>query len=348
MTKTYELLFLGRSKFNFVLVFCKKIFFMIFSLIFAFSTLAQAPADGFLFENRFVLSKERQGGDWVGNGAGLGENSFRFAYGNLDRYISLCFESSVCQLSKTQKAILQKISDALPLERRNTQQLGFTDDQSYFNSGKGGNTFHRVAVTQAFVGAKIWVNNRLLLAQEQTGEELRAISVPQAVGILIHEMGHHHGITSHEDLDTLGAQVARVLDPSIQIDYLQENQSHVVAMVLSPAKEVAELPRILLTDGSEFIDLTTQVVNQIQCPIKDGQIQSLRGVRFRSPRFKPWDNGALDLRLEILCRSILGGFWYSHLLAELRPVYFIKDQKYFFVRDQIKVSILDCRDQRCG
>lgn len=320
----------------------------IFSLIFACASLAGPLTDGPFFENHFVLSKEKQGGDWVGNGAGLGENSFRFAYGNLDRYIALCFESSACQLNRTQKTILQKIADTLPLERRNIQQLGFTDDQSYFNSGTGGNSFHRVAVTQPFVGAKIWVNKRLLVAHEETGGGLRAISVPQAVGILIHEMGHHHGITSHEDLDTLGAQVARVLDPSIQIDYLQESQSHVVAMVLSPAKDVAELPRILLTDGSEFIDLTTQVVNQIQCPIKDGQIQSLRAVRFRSPRFKPWDNGALDLRLEILCRSILGGFWYSHLLAELRPNYFTKDQKYFFVRDQIKVSILDCRDQRCG
>ena len=146
------------------------------------------------------------GGSEVGNGAGLAEVNFAFAYTNMGRYLDACLASSSCQVTEQEKVTLSYIKAALPLEQaRNAgHPLVFKSEQqeSGFFVIDG---LLRVAKTGDEVGSSIYVNLDLIYTNETNPPQ--PAGVLTATAILIHELGHHQGIKNHQQLDLLGAKV---------------------------------------------------------------------------------------------------------------------------------------------
>jgi len=139
-------------------------------------------------------------GDEVRNGGGFAEQYFSYALKTLSQTIDSCFKNLQCAPDPTQKEVLKKIKDSLDLEIE-SEILTFTTNvkRPGFFTVDG---VERMAVTGSFVGSPIYYNMKLLYqygnAQVRTG---------QAIQSLIHELGHHQRISSHDYLEALGAEV---------------------------------------------------------------------------------------------------------------------------------------------
>jgi hypothetical protein len=197
----------------------------------------------------FTLAKD--GGDWVGNGAGLAENNILFSYWNLESsYKQALSEAS---LTTEEKNLLQKMLDVLSEELGTNEQVRFLSGQKYprfFPLDNHGNI--RIAVTGDKVGSLIYFNTDLLYQREEG--KIVALSVTQATSLLVHELGHHHGIKNHQVLDQLGSKVAM----SLQRDQLRitmgVRDSHIVAETLRFRSDDLS-DALALQDGESIFNL---------------------------------------------------------------------------------------------
>jgi hypothetical protein len=160
----------------------------------------------------FARESGGEGGE-VGNGSGIAEQNISLAYVNLERYLALCLNQPSCQLSGEERNLLQKISRSMPLERRNPRQLQYGSDSSsrgsFWIDGQV-----RIAKTGDKVGSSLVFNRDLLYWRDPIlGQQ--ALSLPMAVAILVHELGHHHvdnrDPRAHSSLDLLGSKVQNAL-----------------------------------------------------------------------------------------------------------------------------------------
>lgn len=127
----------------------------------------------------------------------MAENNIAFAYTNVENFVNLCLLDSKCQLSTDQSVLLKKIANSLKREKRNARQLQFSSEKErpgFFTlDGE-----LKVAKTFDDVGSEIYFNKDLI----------PNLTVIDAIAILVHEFGHHHGINDEEALDLLGLRVA--------------------------------------------------------------------------------------------------------------------------------------------
>lgn len=152
-----------------------------------------------------ALANSSWAGHGEGNGGGLAEKNVMYAYLNLGRYIGLCLDSERCQVNGDGDAILRKILRNLGDEVKNDKQIVFASEKehpgTFIVDGR-----ERVAKTGDEVGSPILIN--LDLIYHQVGpHEVQAIDVPYAVGILVHELGHHQGISDEQTLYLVGSAI---------------------------------------------------------------------------------------------------------------------------------------------
>lgn len=141
----------------------------------------------------------KAGGE-VGNGDGRGENNIAFAFQNLSSYIDACLNAPRCGITDVERNLLTAIRGGLVHEGR----LIYISPRA--NPAEGarfsdGQPSPRVAVTGDSIGTPIYINT----------DRLDDLEVPTAVSILIHELGHHHGVSDHAVLDALGTKVNLML-----------------------------------------------------------------------------------------------------------------------------------------
>lgn len=162
-------------------------------------------------------------GTEVRNGGGTAEQNVIFAYLNLELYTSNCLNSSRCGLDPNEKALLTEIRNALPRERETKNQLQFisgSERPGFFTvNGK-----ERAAVTGANVGDIIYINLDFLYTLNEA-DQLTAMDIGTATGILVHEMGHHAGISDEISLDLLGAKVNTFLNQRTETAYWSDSFS---------------------------------------------------------------------------------------------------------------------------
>lgn len=204
------------------------------------------------------------GGDLVNNGGGLAEKNVYYAYKNLETYIKSCFESPFCKVTEDQRIILTKISEALPKEKDNTSQIIFESER------KNPGTFIldgqvRIAKTGDLVGSPIYLNTDLLYSRDKRGR-FEAITIPEAVAILIHEMGHHHGHYRHDELDLLGVTVSLYLQRALISTPMIPWESDISATVYNPS-HITAFPEVLLYVGADVIDLSELYRQTVQCNV---------------------------------------------------------------------------------
>lgn len=140
-------------------------------------------------------------GDIVGNGSGLIEQNFTYAYHNLQGAIFNCLGNKFeCQINNQEEKVLREINqlyiDKLLIKR----PLIFVSKDfagDFFKNDLDGSV--RIAKTGFNKGSSIFINL----------EESESISndIPIMISILIHELGHQIGILSHSFLDQLGTKV---------------------------------------------------------------------------------------------------------------------------------------------
>jgi hypothetical protein len=128
--------------------------------------------------------------------------NFKFAYVNLEHFVNLCLADRKCDLNSEEAVLVQKISKALATEKANKNQLQFASERErpglFIINGNP-----KAAKTFDTVGSIIYVNKDMIT---QNGNPM---GTGDALAILVHEMGHHHGELREDYLDIVGFKVSQ-------------------------------------------------------------------------------------------------------------------------------------------
>ncbi|MFS4461042.1 hypothetical protein [Bdellovibrio sp. HCB2-146] len=202
-----------------------------------------------------------RGGDLVNNGGGLAEKNVMYAFEKLDIYIQMCLKSESCKLNDSQKALLETILQNLPAEKA-AKQLFFASEKkvpgSFIIDG-----LVRVAKTGSTVGSPIYINSDLLYTKNEANE-YDPMTIPEAVAVLIHELGHHFGNYSHEELDLIGVRASLMLQHKFISTPMMPWNSEVSATVFNP-NLVSSFPEVLINVGNDIIDISKEYRDEVQC-----------------------------------------------------------------------------------
>jgi hypothetical protein len=203
------------------------------------------------------------GGGEVGNGGGIAEKNITFAYINLSSYIDICLASASCQLSAQELPVLQAIRGGLSDEYLDQNQIIFSSETAqpgfFFLDGA-----IRVARTGSTVGSAIYYNRDLLYPVGPSGN-ITPFSVADAVGSLVHEMGHHHGIADHTFLDLLGSKVEKLMLGQI---HSIDSNSQIRFSVETIDFSGASVSQLIVFDSETVTDLTGRLKTALRgvCP----------------------------------------------------------------------------------
>ena len=242
-------------------------------------------------------------GDWVGNGAGLAENNLFFVYENIERYIKACLESANCVLDQEQRNLLETILLSMP-EERNSEEPQIRIERHSDRFVIDG--LPRVAVTGNDVKSPIYFNLDMIY-RENNRSALEPISIQQSIALIVHELGHHHGIKDHAWLDLLGSRVARVLDEGVQRLIVNPSVPHLSALAVdvNESHSYDFSTQLLLSDEIRYYDLTSRISRAIKCPRQGHRLGYLK-------RFRMWNvhwerffsmRPRLIVNIEMECRA---------------------------------------------
>lgn len=203
-------------------------------------------------------------GTFVNNGGGIAEKNILYAYEKLDTYLQLCINSNACKLTTEQGGLLLQIYRALPRERQ-TKQIFFGSERNAPGSFMiDGNV--RVARTGDEIGSPIYINADLLYTKGE-GDSYDPVSIPEAVAILVHELGHHQGYHSHEELDLLGVRVSLLLQQKfISTPLIPWSPNEISASVLN-TNLLNGFPQVLLSVGDEVLDVSSIYAREVHCEV---------------------------------------------------------------------------------
>lgn len=211
-----------------------------------------------------LFSYALRGGDLINNGGGLSEKTVLVAYSNLDRYLKLCLDSDYCKLNQKEMQIAQQIYNGLDYEKKVSDQIQFTSEK------KNPGTFIiddevKIAKTGSQVGSPIIVNVDFLYSKNEQGFYI-PITVPDAVMMLVHELGHHYGDYSHLELDILGVKVAKVIQNKMYVTPLLPWSQQVSMTVINPARMLS-FPQVFINVEDTLIDISQLMEKSIYCPV---------------------------------------------------------------------------------
>jgi len=202
------------------------------------------------------------GRDDVNNGGGISEKNIVYGYQELPRFIDLCLNTESCQLSENELKVLSLIKGAYPQELKAAEAIKFASEkkQPGFFTIDGQ---VKIAKTGGKVGDPIYFNVDLLYPKNSQGQ-VEPFSIADGISHLIHELGHHHGITAHTELDLLGVKVSLVLQRYIQTTPLLPH-SHEVSAVAINDRSGKGFPQILLYVFGDVINVSAEFENTVKC-----------------------------------------------------------------------------------
>jgi hypothetical protein len=207
----------------------------------------------------------------VNNGGGISENNILYAWLNLPVFVSTCLESVDCGLSPPERNLLSKISKVLSSEQSGLgiQFRSATSSPGLFELDEQGQP--RSAVTGDNIGDPIYFNlDRLYPIIEGSR---RAFEVMDAVALLVHELGHHHGVKDHAWLDRIGSLVKKAnLVAREEIHLGRYGHEHQKFSAYNPGFDIYSLSsfvrrpvKLLYSNDFEVIDLTPPLQATLKC-----------------------------------------------------------------------------------
>jgi hypothetical protein len=251
------------------------------------------------------FSSSTWAGEEVGNGGGIAENNVLFAYRNMGKYIQYCLSLKSCQADEEERDILASILESLPEEYQNKNQVRLLSGRKYPHIFRDNFENDRFAVTGSKVGSVIYVNKDRLY--QNSGGRITHTSLLQAISMLIHEFGHHHGVQNHVWLNALGARVARVMDANIIQVPLGPKAKNIIARVVqtNDPGENFSFDNVMLSDGDKYFDLASIFSQTTSCPVVDSEILELIGLSIWQPHWARYRSPAPYLKGDIIfyCQS---------------------------------------------
>ena len=221
------------------------------------------------------------GGSVIGNGAGLVENNFQYAYTALITTVTECIETQKCEMSQPELKTLIEIKKVLRQNISNVKRIIFVSDlkfPGFFDTGV--NEKHRIAKTGLSSDFPIWVNSDLLYAADgQPAFDFSTIS-----SILVHEVGHQTGEESHPKLDIIGAKVKNMILKKITSHTLKidAESKKIEITIVNQVYPFSASDIYIAWQGIGSATLTKDLIREIQC---DDNNSTLAGVEIENGHF---------------------------------------------------------------
>ncbi|EQC43835.1 hypothetical protein [Bacteriovorax sp. Seq25_V] len=141
--------------------------------------------------------------DVVRNGGGISEQNIIFAFEKLPEFLNICLSQNTCVTNESEVNLIESIVQSYNNEGKNNIVFKSERKNPGFFVIDG---LEKIAITGNRVGDIIYVNTDLLYKKDKN-EMTKFFQVSQAVQLLVHELGHHHGDYTHDFLDSVGARV---------------------------------------------------------------------------------------------------------------------------------------------
>lgn len=252
-----------------------------------------------------VFSLNLQAGGYAGNGGGLVEQNFSFAYSSLPRIVASSLTTIPMQFSASEKATLQKISAIATQNVSNAKRMVFLSGQKHpeiFNTSPG--ELHRLAVTTLIPGDIIYVNGDLLYSDQ--GQP--TLNLGEIISILTHEVGHQTGEIDHQFLDILGAKLRNFHNQNSMSYEMNKGTENLVFTILNQ-KSTFSSGQLLFQNNSKVVNLTPGIHEKILAKMKSAGYQNLTGFFLTNGNYKlehiplryifqVWVNGNFTLKIE--------------------------------------------------
>lgn len=244
-------------------------------------------------------------GGYVGNGGGLVEQNFNFAYSSIPRLVDSSLVTINLQFNEQEKQILQKISAIAAENASNAKRLVFLSGQKHpeiFNTTP--EELHRLAVTTHTPGDIIYVNGDLLYSE--AGKPL--LSMGEIISILIHEIGHQTGEKHHQFLDVIGSKLRNYYLQN-SLSYEIEKANKMLTFTVLNQKGHYSSGQLIYQSDSKVTNLTPSINEKIQAILKANYYVNVTGFFLTNGNFKLeqlpsryifqiWVNASYSLRTE--------------------------------------------------
>jgi hypothetical protein len=252
------------------------------------------------------LAQARSGGSVVGNGAGIAEQNFEYAYLSIEKLSEECMQNNACDLSEKEKILLQKISKITEKNNLKPNTILFVSESKhpdFFTTGPAEK--NRIAKTMLDASSPIYVNRELLYDTDGSP----TLNFPAIVAIVTHELGHQTGETDHKILDALGAKLRFMVERRIQtydIEASEKNNTVVSITVLNHEVNSKKDAELNVAWGNIYSrSLTKNIVENLSCI---SRFDSLIGYEILNGHFGYIEDDyevGFNALIKIYCRSTL-------------------------------------------
>lgn len=214
-----------------------------------------------------LFSFQSYAGGVVGNGAGLVEQNIQFVYLSLPKIISDCVAlPNQCAVTPEEQNILERITTIVHENYSSPGRIQFVSERlvpGFFTTSSAEN--NRIAKTGLGPDVPIYFNEDELY--DSIGKP--AIDFAGISALLVHELGHQTGETSHTKLDILGAKVRFYLSfKFVNFNYVfGSNQSSLEMNLVNYPMPAPIGDLYLSTDSGASVQLTPLILQKITCSV---------------------------------------------------------------------------------
>ena len=208
------------------------------------------------------------GSDMIGNGGGLAESNFIYAYNKLPSIIKDCLNSSLCSANQGKnRSLLKQMYKQLSSQEINSADIVFISEKQnpgfFIIDGQ-----EKIAKTYSFLASPIYINLDQIYTTNAEGIPTPSLSIPGMLRLLVHEQGHRHNIKHHEGdgnlLDQLGAQIQAYMEQDRKTLTQNLNQSDLKIEIFNLPSPIEKAYVHLTIDGESY-DLQSKVDQSLSC-----------------------------------------------------------------------------------
>jgi hypothetical protein len=221
-------------------------------------------------------------GGYAGNGGGLVEQNFNFAYSSLPRLIDSSLFTFSQQLTEKEIGTLNNIKKIALDNISNSKRLVFLSGQEHpeiFTTGP--NELHRLAVTSNRPGDVIYVNGDFLYSE--TGAPL--LTTGEIISILTHEIGHQSNEADHQYLDILGTKIRNYYMQNVK-SYEIEKNGVLLSFSSLNQKSSYNTAQLFYQNDSRIINLTGFIQEKINSKLSGKPFLFLTGFTLINGNYK--------------------------------------------------------------
>ena len=221
-------------------------------------------------------------GGYVGNGGGLAEQNFNYAYTALSRNIDSTIFTKKDLFDAEELELLTNIKAIATKNASNEDRLTFVSGKDFpdlFTTGPS--EHHRIAVTGDSEASEIFINTDLLYSSE--GASLLDLGTQTA--ILVHEIGHQAGELNHQKLDILGSKIRAHFNQSSKHHEIQFKGKDYQFVLVNHQGEM-RTAELLMQDSEQLRSLNPEIFVKLEAVKTAKSYLGLSGFQLINGNFK--------------------------------------------------------------